>query len=118
MQIKQEREWKGKSYIYGRMERRSEWARSWVRLFEKTGKDDWTLVPDSMIYQLEDPYVALDVKIIGSRPCYPKGPAKKPDLVDCAFTSGKIISGLRSCSPAFSDAGLLMPACRRLHPPP
>ncbi|MFA6293011.1 MAG: DUF1861 family protein [Victivallales bacterium] len=52
-------EWNGKSFIFGRVERRSEWARSWVRLFEKTGKDDWTLVPDSMIYQLEDPYVSM-----------------------------------------------------------
>ncbi|HCE46953.1 MAG TPA: hypothetical protein DET40_25685 [Lentisphaeria bacterium] len=49
--------WKGRDYIFGRVERRYEWARSWVRLFEKTGKDDWTLVKDSMIYQLEDPYV-------------------------------------------------------------
>ena len=49
--------WKGKDYIYGRVERRKEWARSWVRLFRKTGEDDWTLVPDSMIYQLEDPYI-------------------------------------------------------------
>ncbi|MCF7855895.1 MAG: DUF1861 family protein [Candidatus Pacebacteria bacterium] len=49
--------WEGKDYIYGRVERREEWARSWVRLFENTGADDWTLVPGSMIYQLEDPYV-------------------------------------------------------------
>lgn len=50
--------WRGKQYIYGRVERRSEWARSWVRLFENTGKDEWTLVSNSMIYQLEDPYVS------------------------------------------------------------
>ena len=50
--------WKAKTYLFGRVERRAEWARSWVRLFEKTGKDDWTLVPDSMIWQLEDPYIA------------------------------------------------------------
>jgi len=49
--------WENKRYIFGRVERRSEWTRSWVRLFENTGKDDWTLVPNSMIYQLEDPYV-------------------------------------------------------------
>ncbi|MCL2463258.1 MAG: DUF1861 family protein [Defluviitaleaceae bacterium] len=48
----------GKDYIYGRVERRGDWARSWVRLFENTGRDDWTLVPGSMIYQLEDPYAA------------------------------------------------------------
>ncbi|GGH31100.1 MTP-1 family protein [Paenibacillus segetis] len=52
-------EWKGKDYIFGRVERRSEWARSWVRLFEKTGQDEWTLVRGSMVYQLEDPYISL-----------------------------------------------------------
>ena len=51
--------WNGKMYIYGRVEKRSEWARSWIRLFENTGKDEWTLVPDSMIYQLEDPYISI-----------------------------------------------------------
>lgn len=50
--------WEGNEYLFGRVERRSEWARSWVRLFENSGKDDWTLVPDSMIWQLEDPYIA------------------------------------------------------------
>ncbi|MCU6708601.1 DUF1861 family protein [Paenibacillus sp. J5C_2022] len=51
--------WKGERYIYGRVERRCEWARSWVRLFQETEPDEWTLVPDSMIYQLEDPYISL-----------------------------------------------------------
>lgn len=51
--------WNGKEYIYGRVERRNEWAASWVRLFEKTGKDDYTLVPGSMVYQLEDPYIQV-----------------------------------------------------------
>ena len=50
-------EWAGKRYIYGRVEKREEWARSWVRLFEKTGEDEYTAVPGSMIYQLEDPYI-------------------------------------------------------------
>jgi hypothetical protein len=49
------------------VERREEWARSWVRLFEKTGKDNWTLVPNSMIYQLEDPYISVigDLLVLG-----------------------------------------------------
>ena len=51
--------WKGKRYIYGRVERRDEWARSWVRLFEETGTDEFTLVGGSMLYQLEDPFVSL-----------------------------------------------------------
>lgn len=51
-------EWAGRQYIFGRVERRTEWARSWVRLFSQTGPDEWTLVPEAMIYQLEDPYIA------------------------------------------------------------
>jgi len=51
-------QWCGQIYLFGRVERRSEWARSWVRLFSNTGSDDWTVVPNSMIYQLEDPYVS------------------------------------------------------------
>ncbi|WP_284645265.1 DUF1861 family protein [Paenibacillus silviterrae] len=47
----------GKRYLFGRVERREEWARSWVRLFEETGRDEWTVVKDSMIYPLEDPYI-------------------------------------------------------------
>lgn len=50
-------EWNGKRYIYGRVEKRHEWARSWVRLFEESGPEEWTLVPETMIYQLEDPYI-------------------------------------------------------------
>ena len=58
-------EWEGKRYIYGRVERREEFARSWSRLFYETGKDDWTLVPNSMIYQMEDPFITFaDQKLI------------------------------------------------------
>ncbi|MNI51082.1 hypothetical protein D3C73_1057870 [compost metagenome] len=34
---------------------------------------------------------AKDIKIIGTRSCYPDGPAKMPDLVDVAFTSGIVM---------------------------
>ncbi|MBP1754716.1 MAG: hypothetical protein H6Q59_1114 [Firmicutes bacterium] len=51
--------WNGKRYIYGRVEKREDWARSWVRLFEETDKDEWTLVQGDMIYQLEDPYISI-----------------------------------------------------------
>lgn len=56
-----------KWYIYGRVEKRDEWANSTVRLFEKSGIDQWTLVPNSMIYQLEDPYITFisDELILG-----------------------------------------------------
>lgn len=58
-------EWGGHKYIFGRIERREEWARSWVRLFQETGRDEWTLVPDSMIYPLEDPFVSfVDANLI------------------------------------------------------
>lgn len=48
----------GKRYIFGRVEKREEWMASVVRLFEECGKDEWRLVGDSMIYCLEDPYIA------------------------------------------------------------
>lgn len=59
--------WEGKRYIYGRVEKREDWARSWARLFEETGKDEWTLVKNDMIYPLEDPYIAIiqDEVILG-----------------------------------------------------
>lgn len=50
---------KGKQYLFGRVERRKEWARSFVRLFECTGKDRFRLVPDAPWYQLEDPYISI-----------------------------------------------------------
>lgn len=51
--------WQGGQYIFGRVERRAEWARSWTRLFEMTGPDEYTLVPHGMIYPLEDPFVSV-----------------------------------------------------------
>lgn len=51
--------WKGKKYIFARVENRNEWARSQVRLFEEIGIDEWCLVTDSMFYQMEDPYVSI-----------------------------------------------------------
>ncbi len=48
----------GKTYIYGRVEKRDEWARSTVHLFEKVGEDEFKKVENSFVYQLEDPYIA------------------------------------------------------------
>lgn len=48
----------GTRHIFGRVERRNEWVNSYVRVFAETGHDEWTLVPDSMIWQLEDPYIS------------------------------------------------------------
>lgn len=50
--------WKGKQHLYGRVERRNEWANSFVRLFVKTGEDEFTVVEDNFIFQLEDPYIS------------------------------------------------------------
>ncbi|CAD2222580.1 hypothetical protein AGDE_05663 [Angomonas deanei] len=52
----------GKRHLYGRVERVTEWVNSYSRLFVETGKDEFTLVPHAMSYQLEDPFV---VKIKG-----------------------------------------------------
>jgi len=34
---------------------------------------------------------AIEKRIIGTRSCYPPGPAKKPHLADVAFTSGIVM---------------------------
>lgn len=47
----------GKRYIYGRVENPNEWANSTVVLFEEIAPDTYARVKDSMIYQLEDPFV-------------------------------------------------------------
>ncbi|CAD2222575.1 hypothetical protein AGDE_03885 [Angomonas deanei] len=48
----------GKRHIYGRVEKREEWAGSHVRLFVETGKDEFTVLPDSMTWFIEDPFIA------------------------------------------------------------
>lgn len=50
--------YRGKRHMFGRVEKRSEWANSFVRLFVETGKDEFTLVPNEMVWQLEDPFVS------------------------------------------------------------
>lgn len=52
-------EWKGKQYIFGRVEKREDFANSVSLLFEQVGKDEYAVVPGSMMYPLEDPYVAV-----------------------------------------------------------
>ncbi|CAD2222577.1 hypothetical protein AGDE_01428 [Angomonas deanei] len=48
----------GKRHIYGRVERREEWANSHVRLFVETGKDEFTVQHGYRSFELEDPYIA------------------------------------------------------------
>lgn len=50
--------YKGSVHLFGRIEKREEWANSHVRLFKQTGKDEFTLVPGSMTWSLEDPFVS------------------------------------------------------------
>lgn len=49
----------GNRYIYGRVEKHDQWARSWVYLFKEISRDCFEKVPNSMIYQLEDPFVSF-----------------------------------------------------------
>ncbi|MCI8287119.1 MAG: DUF1861 family protein [Lachnospiraceae bacterium] len=68
--------YEGKRYLFGRVERREEWANSTVRLFSEKGKDIWETVPESMIYQLEDPFVVKlqgDFVLGGTRVDYSGG---------------------------------------------
>lgn len=50
--------WQDRIFIYGRVEKRDEFTRSFVHLFEETAKDEFVAVKNSMISQLEDPFVS------------------------------------------------------------
>ncbi|EPY31910.1 hypothetical protein STCU_03113 [Strigomonas culicis] len=50
--------YKGKRHMYGRIEKREEWAGSHVRLFVESGKDEFTVVPGGMTWFIEDPFIA------------------------------------------------------------
>lgn len=51
--------WQGKRYIFGRVERREDFANSVTFLFEETGKDCYAPVQGAVVYPLEDPHVAF-----------------------------------------------------------
>lgn len=68
--------YEGKKYLFGRVERREEWANSTVRLFAEKEEDEWEVVPESMIYQLEDPFVVTlqgEFVLGGTRVDYSRG---------------------------------------------
>ncbi|MCK5201806.1 MAG: DUF1861 family protein, partial [Spirochaetales bacterium] len=44
----------------------------------------------SFVFDIEK-HEVKDVKIIGTRSCYPDGPAKKASLIDCVFTAGIVM---------------------------
>ncbi|CCW63539.1 unnamed protein product [Phytomonas sp. EM1] len=50
--------YQGKIYLYGRIEKRTEWSESRVRLFVQSGKDEFTLVPNQQNFHLEDPFAS------------------------------------------------------------
>ncbi|MCL2360267.1 MAG: DUF1861 family protein [Defluviitaleaceae bacterium] len=87
-------EWQGKRYIYGRVEHREDWARSWVRLFVEVEPDVFSLVKDSMIYQLEDPYVSVicgELILGGTHVRYSRG---EMDSLYAYFYKGKDIENM------------------------
>lgn len=57
--------WKNRRYIFGRVERREDFANSVTFLFEETGPDQFAPVEGAVVYPLEDPHVAvIDGEII------------------------------------------------------
>ncbi|GBF71894.1 hypothetical protein PA598K_00107 [Paenibacillus sp. 598K] len=87
-------EWNGRRYLYGRLERRSNWARSWVRLFEWQHDDVWAAVPEAMPYQLEDPFVSRigdELVLGGTHVRFSKG---KIDTVFGYFYRGRELTDL------------------------
>ena len=49
----------GKEYIFGRVEMRADYANSTTWLFEKTGENEYSVVPGSVVYPIEDPFVQI-----------------------------------------------------------
>ena len=52
-------DWQGKHYLFGRVEKREDFASSVTMLFEQAERDTYAVVPGSMIYPLEDPFVSM-----------------------------------------------------------
>ena len=51
--------WDGRQYIFGRVEKREDFASSVTVLFERIDQDEYTVAPGSAVYPLEDPYVSF-----------------------------------------------------------
>jgi len=52
-------EWQGKRYMFGRVERREDFANSVTFLFEEVSRDHYAAVPGAVVYAIEDPHVAF-----------------------------------------------------------
>jgi len=57
---------------------------------DESGNEILVYMNISFVYDIDE-HKAMDLKIIGSRDCYPEGPFKRPSLSDCAFTSGIVM---------------------------
>ena len=52
-------EWQGKRYLFGRVERREDFANSVTFLLLETGRDHYVPVEGAVVYPIEDPHVAM-----------------------------------------------------------
>lgn len=87
-------EWNGKRYIFGRVEKRTEWSRSAVRLFENIGGDEWTLVPYPVFSQLEDPYISIIGELLVLGGVHTRIKQGKVETYNSYFYKGKDINDL------------------------
>lgn len=51
--------YKGKQYIFGRVEPHDKWATSRIYLFEETAPDTYEVVKGAISHRLEDPFIAI-----------------------------------------------------------
>ena len=51
--------WEGNEYIFGRVERREDYANSFTCLFTSAGRDRYVPVPGAVTYPIEDPHIAV-----------------------------------------------------------
>ena len=86
--------WEGKDYLFGRIEKRDEWAQSWIGLFEKEKKDQWRFIRRIKDYQLEDPFVSFigDEIVLGGVRVTHKG--SEIDKFHTYFFRGKDLNNL------------------------
>ena len=52
-------DWQGRRYLFGRVERREDWANSVTVLFAETAPDCYAPAAGAVVYPLEDPHIAV-----------------------------------------------------------
>ena len=88
-------QWEGKQYMFGRVERRSEWGNSTSRLFVMTSPEHYELLPQAMIHPLEDPFITRigdELLLGGVHVQFSRG---KIDTYRTYFLRGKTLERLR-----------------------